>query len=131
MTHRTLVALLLLALAACSKSKPEERPEDTTQGAGIQGGGAVPPDGKYENVKVEGRTVPMVSVMNKGSVVLVDTDGVKPRTWEEQFKRKGNTPAYQFNLHKTNVNKNETFEDDPIDREGLWSIDEKGNIEKR
>jgi len=89
---------------------------------------AVPPDGKYENVTVEGRVVPMVHVMNGGAVVLVDTDGVKPRTWEEQFKRKGDLPNGTFNLHKTNSNGNDTFADDPIDREGSWVIDAQANI---
>src|SRR5690349_12231553 len=42
--------------------------------------GSPPPDGKYERVVVDGVTVPMVNVMNKGAVVLVDTDGAKPRT---------------------------------------------------
>jgi hypothetical protein len=89
-----------------------------------------PPDGKYERVQVDGVTVPMIQVMNGGEVLLVDTDGVKPRTWEEQYKRKGNIPKNQYDLHKTNTNKNDTFEDDAIDREGLWVIDAKGNVTK-
>jgi hypothetical protein len=93
--------------------------------------GKAPPDGKYEKVTVDGVTVPMVQVMNGGTVVLVDTDGQKPRTWEEQYKKKGNLPAGSFDVHKTDANKNDTFEDDPIDREGLWTIDEKGNITRR
>jgi hypothetical protein len=93
--------------------------------------GEVPPDGKYERVTVEGVTVPMIHVMNHGTVVLVDTDGAKPRTWEEQYKQKRSTAVGTFDVHKTNVNKNDTFEDDPIDREGLWAIDGKGNITKR
>lgn len=90
-----------------------------------------PPDGKYENVMVEGRVVPMVHVMNGGTVVLVDADGKKPRTWEEQFKRKGDLPSGTYNLHKTNMNGNETFADDPVDREGLWAIDAHANITAR
>jgi ABC-type glycerol-3-phosphate transport system substrate-binding protein len=90
-----------------------------------------PPDGKYEHVTVEGKTVPMIEVMNGGNVVLVDTIGKKPRTWQEQYKRKGNIPLGSFDIHKTDANKNGKFDDDPIDREGLWVIDEKGNIEKR
>ena len=92
---------------------------------------AVPPDGKYERVTVEGVTVPMINVMNNGNIVLIDTDGTKPRTWEEQYKRKGDVPAGMFNIHKTNANKNDTFEDDPIDREGMWAIDAKGNMTRR
>jgi hypothetical protein len=92
--------------------------------------GAPPPDGKYERVVVEGATVPMINVMNGGAVVLVDTDGKKPRSWEEQYKRKRDLPAGQFDIHKTNTNENDTFEDDAIDREGLWVIDAKGNISK-
>lgn len=91
--------------------------------------GSPPPDGKYERVVVDGVTVPMINVMDNGATVLVDTDGKKPRTWEEQYKRKrGTLLTGQFDLHKTNANKNDTFEDDPIDREGLWVIDAKGNI---
>ncbi len=93
--------------------------------------GSLPPDGKYERVTVDGTTVPMVQVMNGGKIVLVDTDGVKPRSWEEQYKRKRELPPGQFDLHKTNTNKNDTFEDDAIDKEGLWVIDAKGNITKR
>jgi hypothetical protein len=90
--------------------------------------GSPPPDGKYERVVVDGVTVPMIEIMNKGAVVLVDTDGKKPRSWEEQYKRKRDLPAGQFDVHKTNANKNDTFEDDAIDKEGLWVIDAKGNI---
>jgi hypothetical protein len=91
--------------------------------------GTPPPDGKYERVIVDGVTVPMINVMNRGTVVLVDTDGKKPRSWEEQYKKKrAGLLEGQFDLHKTNANKNDSFEDDPIDREGLWVIDAKGNI---
>ncbi len=87
-----------------------------------------PPDGRYEKVTVEGRTVPMIAVMEGGAVVLVGHDGKKPRGWEEQFKRKGDLPNGMYNVHKTNVNGNDTFEDDPIDRQGTWVIDDKGRI---
>jgi hypothetical protein len=73
----------------------------------------------------------MIEIMNKGAVVLVDTDGKKPRSWEEQYKRKRDLPAGQFDVHKTNANKNDTFEDDAIDKEGLWVIDAKGNLTRR
>jgi len=92
--------------------------------------GSPPPDGKYERVTVDGVTVPMINVMNGGAAVLVDTDGKKPRSWEEQYKRKRELPAGQFDVHKTNTNNNENFEDDKIDKEGLWIIDAKGNITK-
>ena len=92
--------------------------------------GNPPPDGKYERVQVEGVTVPMIHVMEGGTVVLVDTDGKKPRTWEEQYKKKNAKLPGQFDLHKTDANKNGKFDDDPIDREGLWLIDAKGNITK-
>ena len=92
--------------------------------------GAPPPDGKYERVTVDGVTVPMIHVMNSGAVVLVDTDGKKPRTWEEQYKRKRELPNGQYDVHKTDTNRNDKFEDDAIDKEGLWVIDAKGNITK-
>jgi hypothetical protein len=139
--HRPLIlfplAVLLAscALAACSR---KDVPNDPTPGAssaprgtGAEVGIAGPADGKYERVTVEGVTVPMINVMNNGTIVLIDTDGTKPRTWEEQYKRKGDVPEGMFNIHKTNVNKNDTFEDDPIDREGMWAIDAKGNMTKR
>jgi type IV secretory pathway VirB10-like protein len=90
--------------------------------------GNPPPDGKYERVIVDGITVPMVNVMEGGTVVLVDTDGKKPRTWEEQYKRKKLTAKGQFDVHKTDANKNGKFDDDAIDKEGLWVIDDKGNL---
>jgi hypothetical protein len=89
-----------------------------------------PPDGKYERVMVEGVTVPMVNIMNGGTVVLVDTDGKKPRTWEEQYKKKNAKLAGQLDIHKTDTNRNGSFDDDAIDREGIWVIDSKGNITK-
>ena len=92
--------------------------------------GNPPPDGKYERVIVEGVTVPMVNIMNGGTVVLVDTDGKKPRTWEEQYKKKNARLKGQLDLHKTDANKSGSFEDDAIDREGLWLIDAKGNLTK-
>lgn len=121
------VLLAVLALVSCNKEAP--RAAGTTSPPSAAG--TLPPDGKHEHVTVEGRTVPMINVMNVGAVVLVDTDGKKPRTWEEQFKRKGDIPEGTYNIHKTNVNGNDTFEDDPIDREGTWTIDAKGNIAKR
>ena len=82
-----------------------------------------------QRVIVDGVTVPMINVMDNGATILVDTDGVKPRTWEEQYKRKRSSLLVgQYDLHKTNANKNDTFEDDPIDKEGLWVIDSKGNL---
>lgn len=92
--------------------------------------GNPPPDGKYERVVVEGTTVPMVNVMEGGTVVLVDTDGKKPRTWEEQYKKKRATKAGQLDVHKTDANKNGKFDDDQIDKEGMWLLDVKGNITK-
>jgi hypothetical protein len=92
--------------------------------------GKPPPDGKYERVMVDGVTVPMIEVMKGGTVVLVDTDGKKPRTWEEQYKKKREIGGGQFDVHKTDANKDGKFDDDPIDKEGLWVIDEKGNITK-
>jgi len=93
--------------------------------------GAPPKDDKYERVQVEGVTVPMIQVMENGAVVLVDTDGKKPRTWEEQYKRKrADLPNGQYDIHKTDVDKNGKFDNDPIDKEGLWVIDAKGNITK-
>lgn len=77
---------------------------------------------------MEGVTVPMIQIMEDGQVVLVDTDGVKPRTWEEQYKRKGSLPKGYFDLHKTDANKNNRFDDDPVDKQGRWKMDDKGNI---
>ncbi|WP_394836937.1 hypothetical protein LVJ94_08520 [Pendulispora rubella] len=119
---------------ACSRPRGEdqegkqEKRETQTTGATASW---VPPDGKYERVQINGITVPMIEVMEKGTVVLVDTDGVKPRTWEEQFKRKGNIAPGTFDLHKSNTNKNDTFSDDEVDRQGLWVIDSKGNITQK
>ena len=107
------------------------KPAAASQPAPMQASGPLPPDGKYENVSVEGRVVPMVHVMMGGTVVLVDTDGKKPRTWEEQFKRKGDVAAGTFNVHKTNVKGTNDFADEPVDREGLWLIDAHANIVAR
>jgi hypothetical protein len=114
--------LVIAALLAPSRTATAEASSEAA---------APPRDGKYANVTVEGRTVAMVHVMNGGAVVLVDVDGAKPRTWEEQFKRKGSLPNGAYDVHKTNVNGNETFEDDPIDRQGTWFIDGNGNISLR
>ena len=93
--------------------------------------GTPPPDGKYERVQVDGVTVPMIQVMESGTVILVDTDGAKPRTWEEQYKKKRATLLTgQFDVHKTDANKDGKFDDDKIDKEGLWVIDAKGNLTK-
>jgi hypothetical protein len=110
--------------------QPSNAPGPTTPEVADAPAGNPPSDGKYERVMVEGVTVPMVNVMNSGTVVLVDTDGKKPRTWEEQYKKKNAKLPGQLDVHKTNTNKNDTFEDDPIDREGMWLIDAKGNITK-
>jgi hypothetical protein len=99
-----------------------------SRGANAGDGPVPPPDGKYENVMVEGRLVPMIEVMEHGDVVLVDTDGKKPRTWEEQLKRKGNIPSGSYDVHKTNVDGAANFANEPIDRKGLWAIDARGNI---
>lgn len=93
--------------------------------------GSPPPDGKYERVLVDGVTVPMIEVMDHGATVLVDTDGTKPRSWEEQYKRKRpELKPGEYDVHKTNTNKNDKLDDDAIDKEGRWVIDAKGNITK-
>ena len=108
--------------------KPSTAPGPTTPEVAEAPAGHPPPDGKYERVVVDGKTVPMVNILNGGTVVLVDTDGKKPRTWEEQYKKKTAKLPGQLDVHKTDVNKNGMFDDDPIDREGLWTIDAKGNL---
>jgi SAM-dependent methyltransferase len=87
-----------------------------------------PPDGTYCNVTVEGRAVPRIRVKGGGTMVLVDTDGGKPRTWREQFKRKGSIAYGTYDVHRTTVNGSDSFADSPVDRTGLWVIDAKGNI---
>jgi hypothetical protein len=99
-----------------------------SRGAEAAGGGAVPADGKYRNVTVEGRTVPMIHVKEGGTIVLVDTDGKEPRTWEEMFKRHGDLPSGTYNVHKTAPNGTEDFANVPVDRKGNWTIDASGNI---
>lgn len=132
MTPKLRLALAFVvgcALGGCGKKDAPSA--STTTAASTTTTSAVIADGKYEHVKVEGVEVPMVNVMNGGTVVLVDTDGVKPRSWEEQYKRKGDKMKDgSFNIHKTNVNKDDGFDDDAIDREGNWTIDAKGNITK-
>ena len=136
MTRSAMLALAAVLCFSCSKKDKEEAPAGsstaaTSAGATAPGApaGSPPPDGKYERVIVDGVTVPMINVMDNGATILVDTDGVKPRSWEEQYKRKRSSLLVgQYDLHKTNANKNDTFEDDPIDKEGLWVIDSKGNI---
>jgi len=131
----SLLLLVFVAPAGCNRHREDKADPpgaaNDTAGTGGNAPSWVPPDGKYERVTVDGVTVPMIDVMNHGTVVLVDTDGVKPRTWEEQYKRKGEIAPGSFDLHKTNVNKNDSFEDDPIDRQGLWAIDAKGNITQK
>jgi len=116
--------------AAGLAEQPSTAPGPTTPAVADAPAGNPPPDGKYERVVVEGVTVPMVSITNGGTVVLVDTDGAKPRTWEEQYKQKHAVLPGQLDVHKTNANHNATFDDDAIDREGIWLIDSKGNITK-
>jgi SAM-dependent methyltransferase len=90
--------------------------------------GGPPPDGRYEHVTVEGRTVPLIVVRDGGAMVLVDTAGDKPRRWREQFKRRGDLPNGTYDLHRTSPGGTTSFADEPIDRRGLWTIDRKGNI---
>jgi hypothetical protein len=87
-----------------------------------------PPDGAYPNVFVEGRKVAMVHVKDGGATVLVDVEGKTPRTWAEQFRRRGDVPSGMYDIHKTNVARHENFKDVPVDRKGIWTIDAGGNI---
>ena len=148
MTRLALVATAALLLVSCTKKDADvgpaasaaveareapptgtTAPPPATAPVPAAPAGSPPPDGKYERVVVDGVTVPMINVMDNGATVLVDTDGKKPRTWEEQYKRKRSSLLVgQYDLHKTNTNKNDTFADDEIDKEGLWVIDSKGNI---
>ena len=137
---------VVLGLSACGREEPPppvyQRPTSSvptvpvsTAPTGLASSAAltaisIPPDGKYEKVQVEGVTVPMIQIMNGGTVVLIDTDGAKPRTWEEQLKRKDDLPKGYFDLHKTNTRKGSSFEAEPVDRTGRWKMDEKGNITK-
>jgi phosphatidylinositol alpha-1,6-mannosyltransferase len=91
--------------------------------------GAPPPDGKYRNVRVEGRVVPMIVVKERGAVVLVDTVGQEPRRWREQFKRRADLPPGMFDLHRSNAAGGDSFAEHAIDRRGLWIMDAAGNIE--
>jgi hypothetical protein len=127
------------APATKQTESPAPKPSAAPAPSGATSGGASTPaapeghppaDGKYERVTVDGVTVPMINVMEGGKVVLVDTDGKKPRTWEEQYKKKRDIGTGQFDVHKTDANKDGKFDDDAIDKEGLWVIDEKGNITK-
>jgi hypothetical protein len=99
-----------------------------SRGATAAGVDGPPPDGKYKNVTVEGRTVPLIHVKEGGTMVLVDTDGKLPRTWEEMYKRHGDLPAGTYNVHKTAPNGSDNFADVPVDRKGNWTIDATGNI---
>ncbi|HEU4537646.1 MAG TPA: hypothetical protein VFS00_26180 [Polyangiaceae bacterium] len=145
---------LALAPAACKSSAPDAAPENRAEPAGARAdappappgaptaaparvdapaaaapAGPPAPDGKYENVLVEGKRVPMVQVMNGAEVLLVDTDGAKPRTWEEQYKRKGAAlKPGQFDLHKTDAARDGRFDDDAVDRQGRWQVDGQGNL---
>jgi hypothetical protein len=116
------VVLVVAGFWAAARGTPGVR-------APAAGRGPAPlPDGKYTNVTVEGRVVPMINVKDDGAVVLVDTDGKKPRAWEEQFRRQGDIPNGTYDIHKTDVNGNGSFGDDPVDRRGTWTIDAHGNI---
>jgi hypothetical protein len=121
------ILLIGLAIPAGESTAPAPAPAPSP---GRREPVKIAPDGKYEKVKVEGVTVPMIRIMESGTVVLVDTDGKKPRTWEEQYKRKDDLPPGYFDLHKTDANKNGKFGDDPVDRQGVWKMDEKGNISR-
>jgi hypothetical protein len=90
-----------------------------------------PPDGTYRNVTIEGRVVPVIRVKENGAMVLVDTDGKLPRTWEELYKQHGDLPSGTYNLHKTAPNGSDNFAEVPVDRKGTWTIDVKGNITAR
>lgn len=129
-----MVALAVALCTSCGDKKPDSAAAASAPGSTGETkapAGVLPPDGKYERVQVEGVTVPMINVMNGGTVVLVDTDGKKPRTWEEQYKRKrAGLLTGQYDLHKTDTNHNDNFEEEAIDKEGLWVIDAKGNITK-
>src|SRR5436190_14847191 len=107
--------------AATSAAPPASTAATTANAAAAPPPGSPPKDDSYERVQVEGVTVPVIKVMNQGSIVLVDTDGVKPRTWEEEYKRKSDKllPG-QYDLHKTDKNKNGKFDDDEVDKVGLW-----------
>ncbi len=45
-------------------------------------------------------------------------------------KKKTAPKKGQFDLHKTDANKNGKFDDDAVDKQGIWVIDAKGNIVK-
>lgn len=127
-----LIATLVLASPAAwaqPATPPAAEPASPPTTDRRQEAVAIPADGKYPNVLVEGVTVPMIQIMKGGTIVLVDTDGKKPRSWEEQFKAKSATLAKgHFDLHKTDTNKDGKFDDEAVDRQGRWRMDEKGNI---
>jgi hypothetical protein len=126
MLIRSLALALLVAAPAAADPSPSASPAPSA--APKLAAQEIPADGKYDKVKVEGVTAPLIHIMESGSVVLVDTDGKKPRTWEVQYKKKADLPRGWFDLRKTDANKNNKFGDDEIDAEGLWKMDAKGNI---
>ncbi len=96
---------------------------------GTRSEGRTPPaDGAYPNAVVEGRAVPMVHVKDHGATVLIDLEGKTPRTWAEQFRRDGELPDGFLNIHKTHIAGHEDFADIPVDRKGMWVIDQTGTL---
>lgn len=124
MLIRSLAIAIALVLAVPAAADPSPSPAPSPKLAALE----IPADGKYDKVKVDGVTVPLIHIMDSGSVVLVDTDGKKPRTWEVQYKKKADLPRGWFDLRKADTNKNNKFNDDEVDAEGLWKMDAKGNI---
>ncbi|MBI4586302.1 MAG: hypothetical protein HY717_20020 [Planctomycetes bacterium] len=118
------------APAAPSNAAPAAAPPAAAPAPGGLQPLAMPADGEYTGVKVEGQAVAKIRIEKEGSVVWVDNDGFKPQSWEQQFLRKGNLPKGYFDARKVDSNGDGDLRDELGDKPGSWKMDEKGNITK-
>jgi hypothetical protein len=90
---------------------------------------AIPPDGAYGGLQVDGAPVPSVHILGKGRTVQVREAGFR-RAAERvimEFSSDGAVPNGYFNSSRVDSNADGDLRDELIKR-GLWKMDERGNI---
>ena len=92
------------------------------------GRAALPADGKYLDVTILGESVASIEITDSGHRVLIDVDGKEPISFEQEFRRLGES-AGKLDQRRFDTNGDGDF-DDELALLGIWRLDVDGSIRR-
>ncbi len=137
---RASVAILLASAVLVSCTAPPNEAEAVPHEAGPPligpppppdipaGQAALPADGKYLDVTILGESVASIEITDSGRRVLVDVDGKEPISFEQEFRRLGESVG-KLDQRRFDTNGDGDF-DDELALLGIWRLDVDGSIRK-